>query len=133
LVKDEITVLVVEDEAATRLAVCEHLAHDGFKVFEAVTAAQALEVLQLHPEIDTVFTDLLLPGGMDGLELTQWLLQHRPDLPIVLTSGVWQRTAAMNALARSERLPYFIKPYQYAAVSDKIRELVETPRHQASH
>jgi len=89
----EQTVLVVEDEASVRLAISDYLTEQGFVVLQAADAAGAIEVISLHPEIDLVFTDLLMPGDMDGLDLAEWLFKHRPGLPVIITSGTMPRSA----------------------------------------
>lgn len=118
-------ILVVEDEASVRLAISEYLTQQEFIVLQAADAAAAIEVISRHPEIDLVFTDLLMPGDMDGLDLAEWLLKHRPGLPVIITSGVWGRVSTMAEFSRNQSLSYFTKPYLYDAVARKIRQAIE--------
>lgn len=124
----EQTILVVEDEASVRLAISDYLTQQGFIVFQAAGATGAIDVISLHPEIDLVFTDLLMPGDMDGLGLVDWLLKRRPGLPVVVTSGVWERVSTMAEFSRNQALSYFTKPYLYDAVARKIRQVIEERR-----
>ena len=67
-------ILVVEDEASVRLAISDYLTEQGFTVLQAAGASGAIDMIALHPEIELVFTDLAMPGDMDGLDLVDWLL-----------------------------------------------------------
>jgi CheY-like chemotaxis protein len=80
-------VLIVEDEAITRMVAADAISDDGICVWEAGDATEALEVLSDHPEIGLLFTDVNLPGEMDGLALTAKVHQLRPDVELVVTSG----------------------------------------------
>ena len=121
----EQTILVVEDEASVRLAISDYLTQQKFIVLQAAGAAGAIDVISLHPEIDLVFTDLQMPGDMDGLDLVDWVLKRRPGLPVIITSGVWGRVSTMAEYSRNQSLSYFIKPYPYDAVARKIRQVIE--------
>ena len=80
-------VLVVEDEALIRMSVSAVLRDAGFEVIEAASAAEADIALAAHPEVDTLFSDVELPGGPNGLALARHIHEHRPDIGILLTSG----------------------------------------------
>ena len=124
MARREQTLLVVEDEASVRLALSEYLIQQEFIVFQAAGAAGAIDMILAHPEIELVFTDLAMPGDMDGLDLVDWLLKNRPGLPVIVTSGVWGRVNTMQDFSRHQALSYFIKPYQYDAVATKIRQVI---------
>ena len=80
-------ILVAEDEEDVRLVVSEALAAAGFMVLNAESAPEALRILEANPGIDLLFTDIRMPGGMDGFELAHRAKQMRPDLRVVYTSG----------------------------------------------
>ena len=80
-------ILVAEDEEDVRLVVSEALAAAGFMVLNAESGPEALRILEANPGIDLLFTDIRMPGGMDGFELAHRAKQMRPDLRIVYTSG----------------------------------------------
>ena len=88
------TVLFVEDEALIRMDMAEFLRECGYRVHEAANADEALEALQSKFAIDLVFTDINLPGGMDGLELSEWVLSNRPGVKVLVTTGRTLRSDA---------------------------------------
>ena len=123
--QQERIVLVVEDEASIRLAISEYLAQQSFTVLQAANAAGAIDQLSLHPEIDLVFTDLAMPGNIDGLDLVNWLLKHHPGLPVIVASAWAGRVGTMAEFSQSQSLSYFVKPYTYEAVAQKIQQVIE--------
>jgi CheY-like chemotaxis protein len=80
-------VLVVDDDPCVRAVGADILADAGFAVLEACDAAEALVVLAAHPDISVVFSDVEMPGALDGLALASRASELRPGIGIVLTSG----------------------------------------------
>lgn len=80
-------VLVVEDEPFIRMVAADALADSGIMAWEAENASEALAVLDAHPAIGLVFTDVHMPGPMDGLALAREVHQRRPDVELIVTSG----------------------------------------------
>jgi DNA-binding NtrC family response regulator len=80
-------VLVVEDEPMIRMVAADALADHGVMAWEAGDADEALEVLGQHPRIGVVFTDVNMPGEMNGLGLAHEVSAIRPDVKIIVTSG----------------------------------------------
>lgn len=80
-------VLVVEDEPLIRMGAADALADEGIMAWEAADAVEALHVLREHPSIGLVFTDVNMPGEMDGLELAHEVSARRPDVALIVTSG----------------------------------------------
>jgi len=114
-------VLVVEDEAIIRMNIALHLEDEGFTVFEASNANQAIAVLERHPEIRVVFTDLNMPGSMDGLKLTAYVRDRWPPIRIIMTSG--KRMLEVTDLPDGSL--FFAKPYELVQVTSAIRELLQ--------
>jgi CheY-like chemotaxis protein len=85
--KNGITILVVEDDLLLRERVAEFLHEKGLRTIEAGNAAEALIVLKEHPEIRLLFTDVTMPGKLDGCDLAEEIHASRPDIRIILTSG----------------------------------------------
>jgi CheY-like chemotaxis protein len=106
------SVLVVEDEILIRMAIADQIADSGFTVYEAGNADQAIRMLEAHPDIGLLFTDIDMPGSMDGLKLARAVRDRWPPVKIVLTSG--------HIKIGQEELPvdgqFISKPYD----SDKI-------------
>src|SRR5665213_3109875 len=80
-------ILIVEDTEDLRCSVAEYLRIAGFDVIEAENAPDAIATIDAGIHIDLVFTDINMPGAIDGAGLAHWLSDNRPLLPIILTSG----------------------------------------------
>ena len=80
--------VVAEDEPILRLAAIEFLEENGFSVLEAATAARALRYLEEHDDVRLLFTDVRMPGQMDGLALARIVAERWPGIAIVICSGV---------------------------------------------
>jgi len=81
------TILIVEDECLVRLSAAETLRDAGFEVLEAEDAEQALTLVASHDDIGLLFTDINMPGPLDGIALAWRIRQTQPDIRVVLTSG----------------------------------------------
>jgi CheY-like chemotaxis protein len=113
------TVLVVEDEILIRSAVAEYLRGAAYRVIEAANAAEAITVFTAGLPIDVVFSDVQIPGAMDGLGLARWLRRRHPGVRVMLTSG------AGNAGGDERGAELFVpKPYQAAEVGVRIGGLL---------
>ena len=117
----EATVLVVEDEALVRMNATLMLEAAGFDVREARCGASGLEQLGLHPEIMVLFSDINMPGDFDGLELARQVHVLRPDIRLILTSGLMRPAA--HELHGGE---FIAKPYDDGRVADMIRASLAT-------
>jgi CheY-like chemotaxis protein len=125
------TILLVENEAMVRLNTAGDLRERGFSVIEAAEGPQAIEILNGNLQPDVVFANLNLPGQPDGLDLARWIRSHKPELPIILTSGtIFQGVPANVASAVTELLnePFFTKPYDISEVVARIRKLLADER-----
>jgi len=118
------TILVVEDEVFVRLDMADYLGRFGYDVFEASNASEAMSLIRSRADIDVVFTDVRMPGcSMDGMALAQWIIENRPEIAVIITSGDTAKDAAMNSLCGAH---VFSKPYEPAQVTAKIREIFVT-------
>jgi len=115
-----VAVLVVEDEPLVRMDIVDILEAGGFVVFEAANADEAIAILVEHPEIRALFTDIDMPGSMDGLKLAAAVRDRWPPIKIIVTSG--------HRYIREESLPdggrFFSKPYDPKEIANTIREMV---------
>lgn len=109
-----IVVLVVEDEPLLRMLLAEDLRDAGFAVVEAASGDEALTWFLAHQNIDLIFTDVQMPGMIDGLQLLQQVRKVNPLLPVIVTSGAIGR----ESVDREAR--FIPKPYRL----DEVRALV---------
>jgi two-component system, response regulator PdtaR len=117
---ENISVLVVEDEALVRMNIVNILEDEGFQVFEAANANQAIEMLIANPAIVAMFTDVDMPGGMDGLLLAATVRDRWPPIKIIVTSG--HRNVDVEHLPIEAR--FIPKPYHAAKVARLFREML---------
>jgi two-component system, response regulator PdtaR len=112
-------VLVVEDETFVRMDVVEMLREAGFDILEAANADEAIQMLERDSDIRIVFTDIDMPGSMNGLKLAAAVRDRWPPVRIIATSGHFKIKAGdLPADAR-----FIPKPYQSAQIISAIREL----------
>jgi CheY-like chemotaxis protein len=119
------TILVVDDEPRMRRLVRRMLSELGYQVLEAENATAASRILGQDVSIDMLFTDVVMPGEMDGRALGSWAQQYRPGLKVLLTSGFPQQAGAEEAL-RSKPLPFLEKPYSKEQLQEAVRTLLFT-------
>jgi CheY-like chemotaxis protein len=117
--KSKPVILVVEDEYLIRMHAAEIIKEAGFEVVEAYNADEAISILQVRKDIRIVFTDIEMPGSMDGLKLAHAIRDRWPPIEIILTSGR-HRLAADQI---PERGRFFPKPYSSDALVAAIRKL----------
>lgn len=106
----EPTILVVEDEVLIRLLICDELRDAGLRVVEAANADEAFAYLRAEGGVDLLFTDIHMPGSMDGIELARRARANFPTLPVILTSGHLMPHEVTSGL------PLITKPYSIAKV-----------------
>ena len=116
-------ILVVEDETLVRMFLSDFLNEAGFKVFEAVSADEALSLLQARPDIQAVVTDLEMPGSMDGLALARVIRERWPGVGLVVTSGR-QRPGPDDL---PEDVAFLSKPYLPETIITVVRQMA-TPQ-----
>ena len=114
-------ILVVEDEALIRIGAVQMLEEAGFAAVEASNAGDAIRILDLRSDIRAVFTDINLPGTLDGMRLARLVRRRWPPIHLILTSGlVSPKEGELPANGRFIR-----KPYETEHVIATIRELLE--------
>jgi CheY-like chemotaxis protein len=115
------SVLLVEDEPMICDIAAEALEEQGFVVRAVSTANEALRYLTSGSVVDILFTDVNLPGGMDGAALAQRARELRPDLPVMYTSG---RRSTIEDLNPVEGSMFVAKPYNPFDIGSLIEYLV---------
>jgi CheY-like chemotaxis protein len=114
-------VLVVEDNLEVRRVAVRQLTELGYRVAEAEDAKGGLQVLEADLAIDLVFTDIVMPGGMDGIEMIEQARILRPALRVLFTTGFTNAAVANNNRATGDDL-LLSKPYRKADLAAKLRE-----------
>ncbi len=112
------TVLIVEDEAIIRFATASMVEEAGFDVLEAGTADEAMRILESRSDVQIVFTDINMPGSMDGLKLARTVRDRWPPIDLIVTSGkIGTPPAGMPAPGQ-----FLPKPYSMRQVSRALDE-----------
>lgn len=114
------SVLIVEDELLVRMNMAMHLEEEGFNVAEAADAEEAIRLLEANDAIQLIFTDIDMPGSMDGLKLSAYVRGRWPPIHIIVTSG--KRLVEITDLPDGS--VFFSKPYQLDAVTSTMREML---------
>ncbi len=113
------TVLIVEDELLVRMPIAEYLRDCGFNVLEAEDAREAIGLVDGNGPVDVVFSDVRMPGEMDGFALARWIRAHHPEVPVLLTSGYNTSHASDD-----DRTRLIEKPYSQKHVLSRIQDLL---------
>jgi CheY-like chemotaxis protein len=117
------TILVVEDDDRVQQLTIKRLELIGYQVLEAHDGPTALEILGRGDEIDLVFTDLIMPGGLSGWEVAIRARELRPGIKVLLTSGYAEELVRGDNLQR-EQLKVLRKPYQRADLVAALRDVL---------
>jgi two-component system, response regulator PdtaR len=118
-----LVIVIADDEALVRAAAVDALEDEGFITFEAENAVAALDICKSRPEaVDVLFTDIRMPGPMDGLELAHRVRERWPRIIIIIASG--------NIFVGRDQLPegarFLPKPYEIDRIVDIIRQMCGT-------
>jgi signal transduction histidine kinase/ActR/RegA family two-component response regulator len=116
-------ILVVEDDDGVALSVRAMLDELGYASRRAASGEQALEMLAANARYDLVFSDMVMPGALNGLDLAHRIQKDRPELPILLTTGFSEAAAA----AAAEGLHLLEKPYDMSALARELEATMRRP------
>ena len=120
------SILVVEDEEALRAYTVEILTELGYRVLEAPNGAVALQMIDRDPAIDLLFTDIVMPGGINGRQLAEEAVRRRPGLKVLYTTG-YTRNAIVHHGRLDPGLQMVGKPYTIDDLATKLRSLLDPP------
>jgi len=115
---EKAVVLVVEDEALIRISALQIIEDAGFAVAEASNADEAIRILQIRPDIRAVFTDIKMPGSMDGWKLARAIRGRWPPIHLILASALIPDLSALPANGL-----FIQKPYNAEQVTAALYEL----------
>lgn len=118
MMKERTVVLVVEDDFLIREYALEVINEAGFEAIEAANADEAIRILEGRSDIRIVFTDVHMPGSIDGLKLAYAIRDRWPPIKLIVTSG--QMTVPESALPAGGR--FFSKPYQPSEIARALHE-----------
>lgn len=113
-------ILIVEDDPLVLLAGTDILEEAGYVVLQASDADEAIVLLEAHPEIRIVFTDIEMPGSMDGMKLAAFVRDRWPPVEIIITSG----RVPSHDVALPARGLFLPKPYRPHELTDRIKSFI---------
>jgi CheY-like chemotaxis protein len=113
-------VLLVEDDPSVLALTLDMLAGLGYRATTAANAREALDILRSDLPIQVLFSDIVMPGGISGVELARAAREVRPGLPVLLTSGFMGE----GAVFETAEFPLLDKPYETAALAGKLRAVL---------
>jgi signal transduction histidine kinase len=124
MAKGSETILVVEDEEQVRAFSVDMLVELGYRVVQAANGAAALRVIDADPSISLLFTDVGLPGGMNGQQLAEEALRRRPDLKVLFVSGYSRQAIINRGRSGAASMALIGKPFTYPVLAQKVREML---------
>ncbi|MBV9815178.1 MAG: response regulator [Alphaproteobacteria bacterium] len=117
------TILLVEDNPDVQEVAAMLLQQLGYRVLHVQSPNAALQLLASGETVDLVFTDIMMPGEVDGMALARQVKEEYPDIAVLLTSGY-----AKAANTRESGFPVLRKPYQISTLAHAIRDVLATER-----
>jgi CheY-like chemotaxis protein len=118
------TILLVEDHAEVRNVAARRLQNLGYAVVEAESGARAIEELRARKDIDLVFSDVVMPGGVSGFDLARWVRENALAVPVLLTSGFAEDVARAGETPVPD-VEVLRKPYSGADLARALRKALE--------
>jgi two-component system, response regulator PdtaR len=123
--KRKAVILVVEDDAVIRMGAVDLVIDAGFEALEASSADEAISILETHPDIHLVFTDVGMSGTMDGLKLAHYILDRWPPVKLIVVSG--------KMIVEESHLPigarFFPKPYMDNSIVEAMQSMLADAVH----
>ena len=118
------TILLVEDDEEVNRFACEVLREQGYNVLAASDGASALRLLESEPKIALLFTDVVLPGGMNGRQLAGEARKRRPDLKVLYATG-YTRNAIIHHGRLDADVELLTKPFTAETLARKVRQILD--------
>ncbi|MFC5479585.1 histidine kinase famiy protein [Massilia suwonensis] len=125
------TILVVDDSHDVRELAETHLRALGYRVLAAQSGEEALELVERYGDIDLLFSDIIMPGGMNGIRLAEAVRERQPKVPVILATGYMNELPAPTGATSS--FAVMSKPYRLTDLTERVRMALEVaPRQEAS-
>jgi len=119
------SILIVEDNIGLRQVAVSKLTKLGYRVLVASSPADALDIIDTGARPDLLFTDVVMPGPLDGIGLAEEAVRRRPGLKVLLTSGFTERTTRHSG--RAVHWPLLSKPYRNTELEQALRDALSSP------
>ena len=124
------TILLVEDDEEVNRFATEMLREEGYNVIATHDARSALRLLDANPGIKLLFTDIILPGGMNGRQLSDEALRRRPDLKVLYATG-YTRDAIVHEGRLDTDVELLSKPFTHDLLTRKVRQILDANQEKA--
>ena len=121
------TVLVVEDDDDARATLAAMVTELGYRVVEAENGASALPILQQERPVDILLSDVIMPGGMSGVDLAKAARKRRPDIRVLFVSG-YDRMVIAQATRYDDSLKLLNKPFSLTDLARELQALLPNER-----
>lgn len=115
-------ILVVEDSPIIRMSAIDLVISAGYEALEARDADEAIRILESRNDVDLVFTDVQMPGTMDGLKLSHYVRNRWPPVKFIVASGA----SILEESSLPEGSRFFSKPYDNESITEAIAKLLST-------
>lgn len=113
-------VLIVEDEPLIRMEAVDMIEDAGFRTYAAASADRAIALMEQHADIGILFTDIDMPGSMDGLKLAAHVRDRWPSAAIIIASGIVE----VETLVLPEGASFFPKPYLNSQIAAALTQMI---------
>jgi CheY-like chemotaxis protein len=123
-------ILAVEDDPDVRAHTTDALRELGYQVLEAANGKMAMDILESRPDVDLLFTDVGLPGGMNGRQLAEAARRLLPRLKVLFTTG-YARDVIVHDGRLDPGVQLLTKPFTFSGLSQKLREILDACSHAA--
>ncbi|SHF95412.1 Response regulator receiver domain-containing protein [Loktanella atrilutea] len=117
--KSRPAVLIVEDETLIRMDAFDMIREAGFKTYEASSADQAIALMDQHSDIGILFTDIEMPGSMDGVKLAAYVRDRWPPVVIIIASGA----VGLDRSTFPDGASFFPKPYLASQITATLHDI----------
>lgn len=119
------TILIVEDESRVRKLAKRRLQELGYQILEAENAMEAKEILMAETTVGLLFSDIIMPGEMSGIDLAHWAMRTKPELKVLLTTGAIHKGNGEKERVSTMDYPLLRKPYTQKILAKTIRSLLD--------
>ncbi len=119
------TVLIAEDNELLRAVAVQQISQLGYRTLEAASGAAALMLLDAHPEVQLLFSDVVMPGKMNGFSLAREAKRRRPAIKVLLTSG-YAGTLLQRSEDQGDQFELLSKPYGKRDLAVKLKQILQS-------